>query len=254
MAPHNYCAISYSHLLAVYCCVLSLLQAPPRASQAKLYNAADFAHLTVAADISELFTYITTFKAADIELDTKFLPFIPEYIPAIGDIDAYLKVAPPQPNIALDALGLAVLDEPNSQQSDASVLEMTLRVMSKGIAGSGGAAVARIEQADRQPARIDRWIDSIEKLHEQKPNARVHYTHAMPDIEQLMQAWPADVEAVLRQVGSDVAGLDLTAVELARLGCALLGIPVHDGKLVESLHVLFTLYHEFSNNSHFQQM
>ena len=80
------------------------------------------------------------------------------------------------------------------------------------------------------------------------------YSHPMPDIEQLMQAWPADVEAVLRQVGSDVSGLDLTAAELARLSCALLGIPVHAGKLVESLHVLFTLYHDFSNNSHFQQV
>lgn len=233
---------------------LSLYQPAPRSSAAKLYNAADFAHLTVSSDISDLFTYITTFKAADIELDTKFLPFIPEYIPAIGDIDAYLKVAPPQPNIALDGLGLSVLDEPNSLQSDASVLEMTLRVMSKGIAGSTSATVARIDYADRQPARIDRWIDSIEKLHEQKPHARVQYSSGMPDIEQLMAAWPAEVEGVLRQVGSEVEGLDLSVGELARTSCSLLGIPVQDGKLMESLHVLFTLYHEFSNNSHFQQV
>ena len=163
-------------------------------------------------------------------------------------------MAPPQPNVALDGVGLSVLDEPASQQSDPSVLEMTLRVLSKGIAGSSGASVARIEQADRQPARIDRWIDSIEKLHEQKPNAKVHYSHAMPDVEQLMQAWPSDVEAVLRQVGSDVEGLDLTATELAKVSCALLGIPVHEGRLVESLHVLFTLYSDFTNNSHFQQV
>ena len=33
--------------------------------------------------------------------------------------------------------------------------------------------------------------------------------------------------------------------------CAIMDVPVYEGATVESLHVLFTLYSEFKNNSHF---
>jgi hypothetical protein len=36
--------------------------------------------------------YIFRFQPQDIVLETKLKPFIPEYVPAIGDIDAFLKV------------------------------------------------------------------------------------------------------------------------------------------------------------------
>ena len=37
-------------------------------------------------------SYITRYTPQTIELDTKFKPFIPDYIPAVGDIDAFIKV------------------------------------------------------------------------------------------------------------------------------------------------------------------
>lgn len=47
------------------------------------------------------------------------MPFIPDYIPAVGDIDAFLKVIPPEPFTNdsklpefISKLGLEVLDEP----------------------------------------------------------------------------------------------------------------------------------------------
>lgn len=47
------------------------------------------------------------------------MPFIPDYIPAVGDIDAFLKVIPPEPFTKdsklpefISKLGLEVLDEP----------------------------------------------------------------------------------------------------------------------------------------------
>jgi intraflagellar transport protein 46 len=45
--------------------------------------------------------------------------------------------------------------------------------------------------------------------------------------------------------------------DYAKMCCALLDIPVHniqnDRNIIESLHVLFTLYSEFKSNQHFQQ-
>jgi intraflagellar transport protein 46 len=40
--------------------------------------------------------------------------FIPEYIPAIGEIDSFVKI--PRPNDQLDDLGLKFLDEPAAMQ------------------------------------------------------------------------------------------------------------------------------------------
>lgn len=46
----------------------------------------------MGSDLKELFQHIRRYTPQTIELDTKLRPFIPEYIPAVGDIDAFLKV------------------------------------------------------------------------------------------------------------------------------------------------------------------
>lgn len=69
------------------------------------------------------------YQPQDIVLETKLKPFIPEYVPAIGDIDAFLKV--PRPDGKQDSLGLTVLDEPSSRQSDPHVLNLQMRYTSK---------------------------------------------------------------------------------------------------------------------------
>jgi intraflagellar transport protein 46 len=51
------------------------------------------ANLNVSAELKELFEYITRFKPADIELESKLKPFIPEYIPSVGEIDSFIKVS-----------------------------------------------------------------------------------------------------------------------------------------------------------------
>jgi len=74
---------------------------------ANAYNPMDFANLKVSTEISELFQYISRYKPHNIELETKFKPFIPEYIPAVGEVDAFLKV--PRPDNQEEALGLTCL-------------------------------------------------------------------------------------------------------------------------------------------------
>lgn len=56
------------------------------------YDPAAFEHLQVSTEMRELFKHVTRYTPQTVELDTKLKPFIPEFIPAIGDIDAFLKV------------------------------------------------------------------------------------------------------------------------------------------------------------------
>ena len=74
----------------------------------------------------------------------------------------------------------------------------------------------------------------------------------MPDIETLMQIWPAPIEELLETSALPDADINLDLASYVRTVCALLDIPVY-GSLTEALHVLFTLYSDFKANVHFQQ-
>ena len=47
------------------------------------------------------------------------------------------------------------------------------------------------------------------------------------------------------------ATLDMDLVQFVTTLCAVLDIPVHEGKLTQSLHLLFELFSEFKKNQHF---
>lgn len=57
-----------------------------------------------------LLTIILRFKPVTLEMETKLKAFIPEYIPAVGEVDAFLKI--PKPDATPETLGLMDLDEP----------------------------------------------------------------------------------------------------------------------------------------------
>jgi intraflagellar transport protein 46 len=52
----------------------------------------NFKEMSTNDEMKELFQYITRYRPQDIELEPELKPFIPDYIPAIGDIDAFIKV------------------------------------------------------------------------------------------------------------------------------------------------------------------
>ena len=87
------------------------------------YDPREFEHLNVDPDVSQLFLYIQKYQSQSIILDYKLKPFIPDFIPAVGDIDAFIKV---ESNNPLE-LGLTVLDEPSAKQSDPNIMELQLR-------------------------------------------------------------------------------------------------------------------------------
>jgi intraflagellar transport protein 46 len=57
-----------------------------------------------------------------LELETKLRAFIPEYIPAVGEVDAFLKI--PKPDASPETLGLIDLDEPKLNQSKKAKLDL----------------------------------------------------------------------------------------------------------------------------------
>jgi len=121
--------------------------------------------------------------------------------------------------------------------------------------------IRSIESAEKNPKEIANWIARISDLHRTRPPPTVQYTRRMPDIERLMQEWPTDFEDFLKSPSPDgtssvleylnLADLDMPMQDYVRLLCGILDIPCYTN-LVESLHVLLTLYMEFRDNPHFK--
>lgn len=76
----------------------------------------------MSGEIKELFEYIIRFKPQKIELDTKIRPFVPDFVPAVGEVDSFLKM--PKPDGNNEELGITVLDEPALNSEDKTVLEL----------------------------------------------------------------------------------------------------------------------------------
>uniref|UniRef100_A0A673Y1Q0 Intraflagellar transport protein 46 homolog n=1 Tax=Salmo trutta TaxID=8032 RepID=A0A673Y1Q0_SALTR len=216
----------------------------------RAYDPADYDHLPVTAEIKELFQYITRYTPQTIELDHKLKPFIPDFIPAVGDIDAFLKV--PRPDGKADNLGLLVLDEPCTKQSDPTVLSLWLSENSKQH-NIAEVKVKSVENPEKNPKAIENWIESISELHRSKPPATVHYTRSMPDIDTLMQEWPPEFEELLGKVSLPTADINCDLTEYIEVICGILDIPIYKSR-IHSLHVLFTLYSEFKNSQHFKAL
>ncbi|NWS74730.1 IFT46 protein, partial [Crotophaga sulcirostris] len=212
---------------------------------------ADFDYLPVSSEIKELFEYIRRYTPRTIEIQHKLQPFIPDFIPAVGDIDAFLKV--PRPDGKADNLGLLVLDEPSTKQSDPTVLSLWLTENSKQHNVTQQIKVRSVENAEKNPKAIENWIESISELHRCKPPATVHYSRPMPDIETLMQEWSPEFEELLGKVGLPTAELDCVLAEYVDMICAILDIPVYKSR-IQPLHVLFSLYSEFKNSQHFKPL
>ncbi|KAL1475321.1 hypothetical protein MTO96_037379 [Rhipicephalus appendiculatus] len=114
--------------------------------------------------------------------------------------------------------------------------------------------VKSVEKPEEQPREIELWLQSVQELHRARPPPTVHYTRNMPDVESLMQEWPPDFEEMLAEVQVPTAELECSLEEYATMACLLMDIPVYKGKLIQSLHVLFSLFTAFKNSQHFGAM
>lgn len=212
------------------------------------YDPAEYANLPVSTEIKDLFQYITRYSCQPVELDHSLKPFIPDFIPAVGDIDAFLKV--PRPDGNADNLGLLVLDEPSVKQSDPTVMSLWLSEESKRHTVTKLQKVTSVSSPQSHPRQVDSWVESISALHRSKPAASVQYSRATPTIDSLMQEWPPEVEELLGRLRLPSARLDCSTAQYVDIICSLLDVPVYSSR-IQALHLLFTLYLESRDLQHF---
>ncbi|XP_063981537.1 intraflagellar transport protein 46 homolog [Diachasmimorpha longicaudata] len=208
----------------------------------ELYNAKEFEELNVSAEVRELFQNITRYTPQKIELSYKLAPYISDFIPAVGDIDAFIKVS--RPDGVDNKIGLIVLDEPCANQSEPAVLHLQLRSHSKSADARQQVVIKRIEEAEKNPRSIEKWIDDLSMLHRSKHPPAVRLTEPMPDIDSLMQQWPPEVENKLNDAQLDLTNFDCDLPHLVDIVCSLMDIPVKPETRLESLYTLFSLFLE----------
>jgi intraflagellar transport protein 46 len=145
-------------------------------------------------------------------------------------------------------LGILQLDEPALNCEDKTVLELKY-VQSKNVVRAAPVSVESIEQAEKKPKEISRWINSVQDLHKTRPPPTVNYTKQMPDFDNLMAELNPEIENALKNIPFPGPEIDMHPHDYARVILTMLDIPVHklanNKSLVESLHVLFTLFSEF---------
>ncbi|KAG5896477.1 hypothetical protein JTB14_005858 [Gonioctena quinquepunctata] len=213
------------------------------------YDPKLYENLDVNEDAKEMFQFISKYIPQELNLDYKFKPFIPDFLPAVGDIDAFLKVIPPRKTINGDDsdekfphLGLTVLDEPATNQSDPALLYLQLRATSvnPGKKNDRNVVVKKVDDIEKNSKVIDKWIKDISDLHKSKSSPVVRYSEPMPDLDDLMQEWPEDMERKLKENGfPDPEDMPLT--EYVDKVCSIFQIPVAK-KRIQSLHLFFCLY------------
>ncbi len=219
------------------------------------YNPNDYANLNVDDDVKELFEYIGRFKPQTIQLESKFKPFIPDYIPAVGEVDAFLKMKKPSGDD--EELGITVLDEPSLNHIDDKVLEMKYIQLKKTLTVQPTAmSVKSVECAEKNHKEVTNWINNVTELHKGRPPPTVNYTKQMPDFDLLMEEWPQGMERAMREIDFPGPDIALSTEDYSKVMLALLGIPnhKHDKGIIEGLHTMFTLYSVFKENEHIKQL
>jgi intraflagellar transport protein 46 len=201
----------------------------------------------VSDELAELFSFCTNFQLHPIEIPPHCFPFLPDLVPSIGAIDAFIKV--PRPDGVEDPLGLTVLDEPTIACSNPQILKMHLREQF-GLVSGDAYLGALPEKHEQRRKALDAFLASYDEIARARPAPTMAYTYRMPEIEELMQEWPEDMAGALATLPLPGADIDLSLEEYARVLCAFLDIPVK-GNIVESLHVFFTLYQRFGECGYF---
>ena len=112
--------------------------------------------------------------------------------------------------------------------------------------------VHSVANAHKTTKEVQNWIENVEKIQKNRFAPSVVYTHKMPEIEDLMQAWDPEFEKILDENGLSEGDLDIPIEDLARFASALLDIPIYEQNkeksVVEAVHLMFTLYSAFDQH------
>ncbi|XP_058454490.1 intraflagellar transport protein 46 homolog [Malaya genurostris] len=214
----------------------------------KEFNPKFYENIEAPNELKDMFQYITRFSPQRINIDYKLKIFVPDFIPSVGDIDAFLKICSP-PLLSeekkavlsehIKRLGLETLDEPCGEQSDRVLLQMKMRsIFTKPL--ETPSAIAK-NQRD-----IDRWITEIQQLKTNQATQNINALKSTVNIDNLMSEWPEEVERMLDTVGFPSADLDCSLTQYIEIICNVFDIPVQQGSdqagYIQALYHLFNLY------------
>ncbi|XP_053959726.1 intraflagellar transport protein 46 homolog [Anastrepha ludens] len=164
--------------------------------------------LPVQQELKDLFPYILKYTPQSIDTPYRLQPFIPDFVPSVGDVDAFLKVTIPallkpqrqqEINEFLAKMGLYLLDEPSGDQSEPSLLNMKLRSVLTGSGVKARTTSASLVPTAKSAKEIDKWINEVEKLH---MTQMVNDVQPRKEIEPLLINWPrsyADASEAVQQ-------------------------------------------------------
>ncbi|XP_017067829.2 intraflagellar transport protein 46 homolog [Drosophila eugracilis] len=214
--------------------------------------------LSLPGELKELFPYIVKYTPQTIDTPFHLQPFIPEFVPAVGDVDALLKVqAPPllQPqrqkelNDHLEKLGLWLLDEPSGTQSEPSLLNMKLRSVLSGSMGRNPrhSSSASLIPTARSAKDIDKWISEVEQVH---MTQSMYDAQPRKDIDALLEDWPRsfgddETKNVLDEAYRNCLQQNISLVDYVKVLCERFGV---DGPMesqadyIHNVQTLFALY------------
>ena len=151
------------------------------------YNPQDYVNLNIDQEIKDIFSYINDYNPESIEIDTFLKPFVPEYIPAIGEVDAFLKI--PRPDEEQDKLGIGVIDEPKLNQSSKAILRQIMKDHSL-LPSASFKEVHSIENAHKNGKEIAKWVRELDNIGSRNAAPTVTYSGKMPAVDTLMQVGP----------------------------------------------------------------
>ncbi|KAH8273556.1 hypothetical protein KR018_000742 [Drosophila ironensis] len=214
--------------------------------------------LPLPGELKELFPYILKYTPQTIDTPYHLQPFIPEFVPAVGDVDALLKVqAPPllQPQRQreldehLEKLGLWLLDEPSGTQSEPSLLNMKLRSVLSGSRGRNArhASSASLVPTARSGKDIDKWIAEVEQVHMQQS---MYDAQPRKDIDALLEDWPrsfgdSETKDVLDEAYRSCLQQNTSLADYVRVLCERFGVegPLESqADYIHNVQTLFALY------------
>lgn len=217
--------------------------------------------LPLQPELKELFPYILKYTPQTIETPYHLQPFVPEFVPAVGDVDAMLKVQAPallQPQAPrqreldeqLQRLGLVLLDEPSGAQSEPSLLNMKLRsVLSGSRAGNSRHASRSATQVPtaKTAKDIEKWIAEVEQVH---MTQSMYDAQPRKDIDTLLENWPRSFGTAASKEAVDEAyraclQQQISLVDYVRALCERFGVegPLEtQSDYIHNIQTLFALY------------
>lgn len=198
------------------------------------------------------------YKPHHIQLMTKLKCFLPEYIPALGEMNHFLTFErPDRKNLGL---GTIILDEPNLVQSDPNVVELKLRAESKTVVNKKHS-LSWIRTPSEEKDQITKWINDVNEVHKAQNKWQSNDQRDKSIIEDLLSLWPEKLESKFQTISISTffsPNLNLSLSEYIRFALTILNVQIEQSLdrisyiHIKALYLTFCAYLELTRHEIYQ--